>query len=261
MDNKSYSPYDNSGQPVAPTPPQPEALPSRPPIPDPRRLGHSMPVGEQFRTDIGDPSSPVNSAPAGHHPSYDFIMSPGQEKRSGQLPKLPGTGTLVGRLAVAFGALLVLIIGYAIISSALAGPSNVAALEAVGQDQTEMIHISNNATQEPDISTPNLNFASTLNLVLGSSNSQLVAYLGNNGHKIGQSQLNLKISTSTDQSLSSAESIGTFNQAYSQTIATQMRGYMNDLSTAYNLTKGLKGRALLVSQYRQAKLLDTALGS
>jgi hypothetical protein len=278
------------------TNPSSQSLP--PPVPDQLRRSHSMPMGEQHKVELDtlplaartsmfesdtntqaespqsqntyptQPSAPMpsgDSSPAPMPPNadpYDFIVGHNQAaKQPLSLPKLPGTNSLLTKLLMALGAFILLIIVVSVGKSLFSGPTNVPALTTVAQDQIELMHIATNAAQEPDISSDNTTFIATLQLSVTSSNSQLINYMSVNGHKVGQKELNLKISNTTDQDLTTAETAGTYNQTFDQIATTQINTYLSDLNSAYNLTKGPKGRALLTSDFNQAKLLLTQINA
>ncbi len=275
MQPNGIRPNVSSFQPPRPAP--------HPPVPDPLRRGHSMPGGEQHTVELntlpiasksmfesqseaqnnlqpppqpqGGPqviSGSQQPQPNGE-PSYDFIMDPGsvRAKKFG----LPGLSPKLFRLSVALFGLLLLLIIFSVVKSVLSGGSNLPQLTTVMQDQQELLHITSPAILPHDISGNNSTFSATTQLTMSSSYTQLQTYLAANHIKVNPKLLNLKISSSTDQALTTAEAAGTYNQTFNQVAQSDLNGYLNDLGTAYNVTKGLKGRALLTSDYNQAKLL------
>jgi hypothetical protein len=290
MANRSYD-----GRPPAAgaTPQQPNiirpAVP--PPVPDSLRRGHSMPFGEQhtveintlplasqtmFQSSSGRPQVPTNlTGPQlaqqpqplaqpqvqpnqPYQQPYDFIFDPSNQPKSNSRrgPSLPGLSPRLGRIAFVIVGFLLLIIIFSVIKSSLGGSSNLPQLVAVAQDQTEILHLANETNQQSGLTASDQNLVATLNSSVTSSYGQLQAYIVANGHKVNPKEFQLKISGADDKELSSAETAGTYDQAFAQVMSGQLNVYIRDLSTAYNVTKGPKGRALLSSDYKQAQLIE-----
>lgn len=251
----------------SPAPPPPQQRPNMPPPrPNPLRQDHSIPVGEQHTVDLN--SLPKNGAsslfqssqpnPSNAGSDYDFILNP--EKPKHTIPKrMPATP--IGRVAIFGGAIVGLIFLIVIASSLFGGSSSAPAMLSVLQDQQELIHISNTAAQEPDISSSNQNFAATASLSLSSNMAVLESYLSGAGTSVSASSLILKESPATDKLLSNAEASGDFNSTFASTAKQQLNSYLSDIAVAYNQAKGPKGRATLRSDYNQAKLLINGLSN
>ncbi len=184
--------------------------------------------------------------------SYDFIVNPEQlpSKRS-----LPGGNSMAMRALFAAGGLLILLVAFVIIKDLISGSSKLGLFVTVAQDQQELIHLATNATQQQDLSTSNQNFVATAQLSLSSSQSQIVSYLANNNMKVNPKTLSLKLNSSLDNQLTTAETAGTFNQTFQDTMKSQLDNYVGDLKQTYDQTSGKKGHALLSSEYNQAQLL------
>ena len=262
----------------------PSSIAPHPPSPDLLRRDHSAPA-QQYTvepntlpvaakslfeakqtppssTPVAQPNQPPVSSPGPYDPGYAFIMNPSQPpKRRVALPSVPGLGPLATKVLIGLAGLVLVLIIFSVTKSALSGSGNVPALTAVAQDQQELAHLSTNAALQTDISTTNQTFAATASLSLASAEAQLISYLSLNGHKLAAKQLSLKVSVSTDSSLTAAESTGNFNQTFVSIMQSKLGTYMSDLNTAYKLTKGAKGRALLVSDYKQAQLLLSQLSA
>lgn len=202
---------------------------------------------------------PTNQIPTNSPGSaYDFILNPDKPKRRfniGQsLPGRPLTKIIVGVIG-----LIVLIIIISIIVSALKPKSQLSYMVPVLQDQQELVHVLNSTGNISDISSNNQTFIATANLALSNSLQGLTTYLTANHYKVSTKQLNLKVSSLTDSALSSAEASGDYNATFTQIMNQQLHTYMNDMSTAYLKNKGVHGRTLLNSDYKQAKLLLVSL--
>jgi hypothetical protein len=277
---------DNVVQPNQPVvqPSRPDAMP---PVPNSLRRDHNMPFGEQHSVELSGlpvasqgmfqspsgrpqmpqqlngvpgPQPPVPNQPAQPNQPYDFIFNPAQQApKQKSLPSLPGLGPRLGRVALITVGLIVLLIIFSIIKSSLGGSGNLPALESVGQDETEILHITSEASQQQNLTASDQDLIATTSLVLTSSDRSLITYLKDNGHKVNAKIFQLKISSTVDSQLASAATAGTYDQVFDQVINDQLSQYQKDLNTAYNLTKGLKGRALLSSDYKQSTLLRQQL--
>jgi hypothetical protein len=139
----------------------------------------------------------------------------------------------------------------------LSGGGNTPALISVAQEQQEIIHLTTNATSnsQTGLSTTNQNFAVTAQASLTSDQRQLITYLANNGHKVKDKTLGLKINASLDQELQTAATNSTYDNTFKQTMQTQLSEYQQALQAAYKQTTGPKGRVLLTNQFNASKLL------
>lgn len=192
---------------------------------------------------------------------YDFITNPEQPAKQPLMSRLPGGGSMITRIGVAAVGLLVLLIIFIVFKNLLSSGPNLDYFVTVIQEQQELIHLTNNAIQEPSLSTVNLNFASTMQASLTTSQAQTIQYLTNNHHKINAKQLALQVSASTDNQLTTAASAQTYNPVFQQIMQSKMDAYGTTLKQAYNASTGKKGRALLKDEYRQLQLFETQLNT
>jgi hypothetical protein len=203
------------------------------------------------------PNSPYQQpAPAPQPNGYDFITNPGPAPKRGP-NLLPSNASAPLRIAIVVGGLLVLLIIFLIIKGMLSGGGNTPALISVAQEQQEIIHLTTNATSnsQTGLSTTNQNFAVTAQASLTSDQRQLITYLANNGHKVKDKTLGLKINASLDQELQTAATNSTYDNTFKQTMQTQLSEYQQALQAAYKQTTGPKGRVLLTNQFNASKLL------
>jgi hypothetical protein len=254
----NFEPHSSTPEPSSPGRPD---MP--PPVPNPLRQDHSMPVGEQLSVDVNNlPKNAGNnlfqaSGNSSANSDYDFILNPAPPTH----PAIKNSllhGTLA-RVVMGLIGVFVIIIVIAVIASLSKGSSNLPYFESVLEDQQELIHITTNAVNEPDISSSNQNFVSTASTSLNSNSTQLESYLATSGVKISTSVLSLKVSSTIDNDLTNAESSGSFNSTFDQVAKADLNGYMEDLKLAYSKTTGPQGRALLSSFYNQAGLLIVSL--
>jgi hypothetical protein len=201
------------------------------------------------------PNNPYGPAPPAPQPhEYEFITNPGQPSRRGFNP-LSGGASLPKRIAIISGGLLVLLIIFLIIRGVLSGGGNTETLINVAQDQQQLVHLAENAGEQEGLSVTNQAFAVTAQATLTSAQTQLVTYLKDNGHKVNEKTLNLKVSTTLDEQLKTAAGNSTYNSTFKETMQTQLKDYQQALRQAYNQTTGPKGRKLLSDQFNGSQLL------
>jgi hypothetical protein len=215
-------------------------------------VGQSVPTP----TAVPQPAVQPNLPPPTPDQPYDFIMD--APKTPGNGSPLPQLNSTPKRAALFVGGLFVLLILFLIIKSLLSGTSNFTLLVGVAQDQQEILHLTStvtNASQQQNLSAADQNFAATTSASIGSSQTTLATYMAANKHKLNPKTLNLKVSKALDDQLVTAQANGTYDQTFQQILKGRLTSYSSDLSQAYQKTKGSKGRALLASDYSQAKLL------
>jgi len=187
---------------------------------------------------------------------YGFITDPDvSAKSSFSLLTLLNGKSLLTRIAVLGGGLVVLLIVFSILKGLIAGSFNLQPFLVVLQDQQELIHLSSVQAQSGQAALPATyqNFLATTQLTVGSSQAQLLTYLTKNNQKIKSNQFGY--STALDKQLTSAETSDTYLSTFQQIMSSQLNNYKTGLRQAYNETSGAKGRAQLSSDYRQAVLL------
>jgi hypothetical protein len=164
-------------------------------------------------------------------------------------------------MILAAGGLVAFLMLILILRAIVGGGGNAAVLITVVQDQQELIHLAGNASTEQSLSGKNKNLAATVQLAVGSSQSQLITYLAEGGKRLDEKQLNLKVDAATDQRLTDSASAGTYNQTFEEIMRATLNEYGQDLQKAYEDNKGPNGRAILSDSYEQAKLLGIQLNS
>lgn len=196
--------------------------------------------------------------------NYDFIMNPAKPPRKPLLP----TNSIASRLLVVVGGIFVLLIIFVVVSNLLKGSNHVLpALTSVGQQQQELLQLTGadlqtgSSNQAPTLSANGKNFAATVQLTVGSAQSQLTTYLLNNHYKLKKNLFSLTLSKTLDEQLSAAVSAGNFESTFDTVMQSQLKTYERVLQQAYGQVTGPKGRALLSSDYDQAQLLLTQLSS
>jgi hypothetical protein len=247
---------------MPPTNQNPFVLPPKPERPRPSQPQETIVVQPT------EPQQPAEIPPTGpNSPDYNFIMEPPKPPRRG--PSLPGFGSgssLIVKIGVVLGGLLVLIVIFSIAKNLLAGPGNTPALTSVVQSQQDMIHILTNGAgsqnqQQAVLSDSTQNFASTASLSLTSAQQQLLTYMANNGKKVNAKKVTASIDTSTDQQLAAAAANSTYETTFKQVMQTELTNYEKALQAAYKQTTGPRGRKLLSDEFNGAQLLLTQLNT
>lgn len=192
--------------------------------------------------------------------SYSFITNSPEEPKRSPLSFLSGL-SLRGRIILGAGGLVAFLILILILRALVGGGGNADVLITVVQDQQELVHLAENAGTEQSLSRKNRNLASTVQLAVASSQSQLVTYLAEGGKRLNEKQLNLKVDATVDQRLTDAASSGTYNQTFEEIMRDTLNEYGQDLQDAYQANKGPNGRAILSDSYNQARLLGIQLNS
>lgn len=238
-------PVVGTGQPIQPGQPGATVQPSAP--------GPNPAGGQPQASYVADP----NQAP---DQSYAFITNPAQPpQKSSLLENLPGGNSMAMRAALIGGALLVLIIVFSIFRSILTSNPSLDYFVTIVQEQQELIHLATNAGQQQGLDVSNQNLAATLQASLTTSQAETIKYLTTNHKKVGEKQLNLKVSAKTDAQLTDAAAAATYNTTFREIIQSKLNAYGNTLSQAYKQGAGKKGKALLTDSYRQQQLFQTQL--
>ena len=162
---------------------------------------------------------------------------------------------MLSRTLIVGAGLVILLIAFVIIKSILVGGGNGAALLTVAQDQQAIVHLTTSASQQPGISSDNLNFAVTSRLVILSQQQQLLTYAKKQSQKISPKQLALKVKPSIDAQLVTAAAATTYDSTFDNIMKSQLTDYQSALQLAYKQTKGTNGRNLLSTEYSSATLL------
>jgi hypothetical protein len=206
------------------------------------------------------PQQPYYGPPASpqpQQPNYDFIVNPGKPPK--HLPT--AGGSKLSRILIVGGGLILLIIVFSIGKGLLSGGGNQAALALVVADQQEIIHLSTAATQQPNISSTNQNFAITGKLVVTSEQTQLLKYMAQQKQKVSDKQLRLKVSAAVDKQLLGAVASSTYDQTFQEVMKSLLTDYATALQVAYKQSSGANARKLLKAEYNSAQLLQRQLAT
>jgi hypothetical protein len=209
------------------------------------------------------PSSPAPQPQLSPQPQsqpYDFITRSDQPASGGTLA-LPGSNSTIVRALYVAGGLFVLLILFVVIKSLLNSNPGLASFTGIAQDQQELIHLATNASQQPDLTTNDQNFAATSEISLSSSQATIIKYIISGGEKLKTTTLDLKVSAATDAQLTSATTAGTYDQTFQTVMNAKLATYASDLQQAYKNTSNQNSRAFFSSDYKQVQLLLTQLNA
>jgi hypothetical protein len=208
------------------------------------------------------PADTGQAQPAAGQHDYSFIMEPANPfPKSG---RVANGGSPIVKLLLGLGGLFVVIVAFVLIKGIIGGSPaiNTTDLVSVLQDQQELIHLSQGIVmKQVGLDSTTVNSALTIELTVTDAQGKLLAYLQTNNQKVTTNQLGLKVSSATDAQVASAQSNGTLDQTYQTIMQGQLTTYTQDLKTAYAVDKGVKGRALLNSDYKAVQLLLVQLTS
>ena len=207
-----------------------------------------------------DPGQSFNNNPA---PAPDYSFLDQQPKKSKRLPSFGGSflGKIVLILIFATVAVIILIIVKSIVSPP---PFNKAAYTVVIDRQNEMLHILNtdvtNAAQAQMTPIDN-NFAATANLALSTAQVKTVSYLTAYKVKTDPKKLAVVFDPTIDKDLTGSLASNSFDGTFKAEMQQQLTSYQKEIKTAYLSSRAANGKSLLLSEYKEAGQLLTALNS
>lgn len=191
-------------------------------------------------------------------PDYNFIFNPPQapKKRFG----LPGGNSTGQRIAiVAVGAIILLIL-FTVISSALTSGSknSTQTFINIAEEQAEIIRVATIGTQKSR-GGDSKNLAMTVLLSMETTQTQTLALLAKNHHKLGAKQLAVKQNPQTDQTLTSADLNNNFDDAFTQQMQTSLNAYRTDIKNAYDISKSTSEKQILSNSFTGISILLAGL--
>lgn len=208
------------------------------------------------------PSADVPEPNAGGNPdqAYSFITDPAKPPRGPLLTNIPGGNSLIGRIGLVCGSLLILFILFSVVRGLFNSTPDLSSVFTVVQEQQEILHLTNGV--RPGLLSPATADANAnVKLSVGTSESQLTHYMVKNHYKIQTKFINAKVSHSADTQLANSIAGGTYDQTYRSILQGKLKTYANSLQAAYKQVKGPKGRTLLKNAYQQVQLLQIQLNS
>lgn len=182
-------------------------------------------------------------------PPYDFIMNSGASPQKKGL--LPSGMSKKQRILIVVGAGLGLLMIFGIVFNLLFNrpdPALGASLK-MAQKHVEVLRVADIGVKKAKSSNTR-NLASTAKLSLQSSEDKIVA-IASKGRKITPAQLNAAKDLKTDEELTTADQNNRFDEAFTETIHTQIRAYLTQLRTVYQVSKSKEDKKILDEVHNQ----------
>lgn len=200
-----------------------------------------------------NPEAPQAPPPIVPHPGgqgqYDFIFNNQQPKKN----MLPGKNPKMTRiLLVAGGSIILVLLAIMVFSLLFSGGGSTAELTNIAKQQNELIRIAEIGDKKARGSDAQ-NLAATTKLSLKSDQTALLASMGRQkplAKVLAQGQ-----KSQTDQLLTQAEQSNRFDEAFIQTLQSQLSDYRQSVKDAYEGTSDAKTKQLLAAQYKHAVTL------
>lgn len=199
------------------------------------------------------PAPPQQTSVSFNPGQYDFITSPQKPKKS----LLPGTGSSKKqRIAIVSFGFIVLLIVFIVLYGLLTGGSktNTAQLTKLLQQQTEIARVSDLGEQHAGESNAK-NIATSTKMVMTSQSLQLQAALKAQKIKVSNKQILAGKNAQTDQELNTAIANGRFDDAFIQSVRTQLEDYRITLQTTFSGTDSKSLKEILNQDYKDVNLL------
>lgn len=193
---------------------------------------------------------PASPAP---HP-YEFIVNYGSQPSS----RFSGaSASSTKRIAiVAVGGIVLILLAVAFIAFLSGGSgTNTSALVTITQRQSEMVRVAQLVSQNNSAAQSTQNFAMNMQLTLDSEQQTFLKFLRARGIVPSQKTLAPTSDSQTDATLQTAQTNGTYDQAYASIAQAELGAYEQSLSQTFNGSHDLSERQLLKSAYMRAQLL------
>lgn len=184
---------------------------------------------------------------------YGFIMeAPRKPKRS----LLPKGSSLMSRVLIAVGGLIVLLIAFSVFTSILSSGSkgNTQALTNLVAEQQEIVRITElsvlGATDPGTVA-----YAQTAKLTVQSQQVKLIGYLTRNKVKLTPKLLAANKNTKADDALTAAKAANRFDAVAKDMLVTSLTNYASNLKTSYDNSNNNTTKQLLSSSYESVQVL------
>ena len=221
----------------------PEALP-----------GTLPPASPNAYTATPSPYPPMTPPSHSGHNPYEFIIAPTPKPKRGLFGNSPNSAKKY-LLKVAAIGILVIILG-SIVASLLPNSIPTQSLTDIAQQQQELMRVANQGEARATGETAR-GLAYTIDLSIGTNQTQLLGYLAKHGTKLSTKTLSLKHSLTTDTTLSASLASSTYDSTFENIIATQLQDYLTSLQQTYNTTTKPDLRQILSTSFSAGtKLLN-----
>lgn len=249
----------------------PRVAQERAPAPNLMRRDHSA-FGEQFNVDVGASKrgslsyspqySEQKNAPASAPPPvdmssttqtpYDFIMQ-NPQKPTGKFNFGGSKKSRILFVAIIGGVLLslLIIIGAVVTSSGKTGTQNLVSL---AQEQNELIRVADIGISKARTADAK-NLATITSFSLRSSQTDTLALLAKQGHKLKPKELAFKQDSSTDNQLNTANLNNKFDEVFLQLLDKSLATYQKDVKQVFDSSKSKSEQQILSTSYNGVTLL------
>jgi predicted metalloprotease len=186
-------------------------------------------------------------------PNYDFIMNPEEQPKQKFGGKVGGLDPFIKKLIFLIGGAIIFIVVATIgINLIFGSTTNLDQLVGLTQTEQEIVRVSttNKATDQ-------IVKDSAMNTQLSVKSQQRVwlNFLAGSGREVNEEELALKRSTTTDQKLVAAEKSGTYDEALTEEMRSELEAYLNQLRQAFQDASDQTEKTLLQKHYKEVQLL------
>jgi len=186
--------------------------------------------------------------------SYDFILNHNPAKPKRFAPPIHSS-SLRGRILIVLGGILLLLVMFIVFSSLLGSGGNTTALVGLAEQQQELIRVADLGANQQQASPATQDLATTAKLSLETTQTETLALLKKNGHKVSPVQLASRKNLSTDQAFTTAAESNTFDTAFTDTLQNELKTYRLSLQSAFKTSTKSSEKKLLQASFNSATLI------
>jgi hypothetical protein len=195
---------------------------------------------------------PQTPATHGGHNPYEFIMTSNDKPKTSFFKGSLNSASRL--LLIVFGVGVIVVILGIVVTAFQSKNASVSSLTAIAQEQQEIMRVAAQGEHQAASETTK-GLAYTIDLSVGTSQTQLLSYLTTRNTKLNVKQLSLKKDASTDTMLAAAQASSTYDSALKKNLAEQLKTYLSDVQQAYKNTTATKLKQVLDSSYTSGKIL------
>jgi hypothetical protein len=185
---------------------------------------------------------------------YQFIVNPEKPAKRPLIPFLGGGSSFMMKLLFIVGGAVVLMIVLAVVVNLFFSKSdNIEGTVKLTQSATEIVRVGNQAERANDQAIRDA--AAGTGATLDTQRQALVTYLADQGREVDGAEQSLTMSTTTDDKLTEAEKVSSFDETFSKIMRDSLTAYASDLQTVYDSTGDKAERSMLSEDYKQVQTL------
>jgi hypothetical protein len=186
---------------------------------------------------------------------YEFFMNPTGPQRK---PLFSGGSSFGFRIGLVVGGAVLLMVIMGVVVSLIPSNLNGNELTALAQSQNGLFAICNDALSNSKAQDTK-NFASNCSISLTTEQTDLLAYTGKHGLKVGKKQLDLGVNAKTMEALKASIAASTYDETFSTAVQSQLTLYMAKIKATFRTAKSTEQKKLLSTEYTTAQLLQIQL--